>query len=513
MTARLAATLALLAGGAAAQEAPGPLSAIDWLADSVAFPVEVAPPVPDPQEAPIDAPGAALPEEITVTPLGQVLPDAAGLLAPEVTGLPRTLWGSSASADLARQIEAMPERMPPAARELFLTLMLAELDPPMDATADGELLLARIDALVRFGALEQAAALLERAGTESPRLFQRGFDIALLLGNDGPYCRRMIRQPSLAPSYPARIWCLAREGDWDLAALTLETGHALELLSAADEAILARFLDPELADDLAVLPPPQRPSPLAYRLHEAVGEPIPSGNLPLAFAHGDLGEESGWRAQLAAAERLVRAGALDENSLLGLYTERKPAASGGIWDRVAAVQALDAAIAAGDAEAARAAVDKVWAAARAAGLEVPFARLFAAPLAELEVDGEAAENFGLLSPGAQATARTMDATRPGRAFLREVALGRAGEATAPPSPMAAAVREGFAAEAPPERYTRLVAENRMGEAILTALADLARGAAGDPSHVAGALAQLRAAGAEDLARRAAIELLLVGRAA
>ena len=66
--------------------------------------------------------------------------------------------------------------------------------------------------------------------------------------------------------------------------------------------------------------------------------------LPLAFAHAELRDTAGWKSQIESAERLARAGVIAPNVLLGLYTERLPAASGGVWDRAAAFQRFESAL-------------------------------------------------------------------------------------------------------------------------------------------------------------------------
>ena len=71
--------------------------------------------------------------------------------------------------------------------------------------------------------------------------------------------------------------------------------------------LLARFLD---SDIVSTPPDPdflRNPTPLVFRMLEAVGEPIPTNPLPLAFAHADLGENRGWKSQIDAAEQLARA--------------------------------------------------------------------------------------------------------------------------------------------------------------------------------------------------------------
>ncbi len=59
----------------------------------------------------------------------------------------------------------------------------------------------------------------------------------------------------------------------------------------------------------------------------------------------------------------------------------------------------------------------------------------------------------------------------------------------------------------------LATEQRFGEALLGALRVLSQGAEGDPNDIAGALGFLRKIGLEDTARRAALQMLLLGRTA
>src|SRR5690606_17548745 len=152
----------------------------------------------------------------------------------------------------------------------------------------------------------------------------------------------------------------ARGGDWNAAALSLRTGETLGYIPADMVPLLERFLDPELADGAPDLPVPARPSPLDLRLMEAIGEPLQTSTLPLAFAHADLTSNAGWKTRLEAAERLSRTGAIEPNLLLGLYTEREAAASGGVWERVRAIQALDRAITASDRAAVARALPVAW---------------------------------------------------------------------------------------------------------------------------------------------------------
>lgn len=491
------------AGGAALGEPP--LSAIDWLSESVAArPMETPPPVlgPGPRTDPI-----------SVEPLPGPSPDAVGLLPAQVAGLPRDLWGPGDSAAIARAIRAEPVDTLPAVQSLLFTLLLTELEPPADDRGEGEILLARLDRLLDMGALDQAQALVERAGPTRPALFRRWFDISLLTGQEDRACAAMRLTPDIAPTFPARIFCLARGGDWNAAALTLETARALGYVSDDEDALLARFLDPALAEEGPPLPAPARPSPLIFRMREAIGEPLPTATLPLAFAQADLRPDAGWKARLAAAERLARTGALSSNQLLGVWTERKPAASGGIWDRVAAIQAFDVALLAGAPDLVAERLAPAWAAVRAAELEVPFAQIYGARLARLELPGEAgAEAFriGLLADEYEAIAMARRPQSAEEAFLIGLARGTPQDIP-PPEGLGAAVAEGFAAPEPTANEAVLLREGRLGEVILAAMDLIARGAQGDLGAVTRALALMRRVGLEDVARKSALQLMLLER--
>jgi hypothetical protein len=373
-----------------------------------------------------------------------------------------------------------------------------------------------VDKLLDLGLVEEASALLALAGTASPELFRRAFDVALLLGSEDSACDAMRARPDVAPTFPARIFCLARGGDWTAAALTLGTTRALGQLAPGEEELLSRFLDPDLYEEDGALAPPTRPSPLVFRMFEAVGEPLPTGTLPRAFAHADLRPTSGWKAQVEAAERLARTGAIDPNRLLGLYTERSPAASGGVWERVRAVQALDAALTAGDAAAVAAALPRAWDEMHPVGLSPALSAMTADRLAPLaaEIEGGAgtiAFRLALLSPEYEAAAvARAPADREERLL---VAIAR-GETLPRPEGSVALALAGLGKGAlPPARAAALIDRGQLGEALLFALDDLAAGRAGDPRRLADALATFRAVGLEGTARRAALEYLILAEPA
>lgn len=487
-----------------------PISAIDWLSETLDAPR------PERDAALSDISENALPEEVTVRPLDAPNPDAAGLLAASVTGLPRALWGASSATDIARRITKISTRtdLLPASRRLLNTLVLAELAPPVQSDRDGRLFLARIDALLSQGLLDEANALLDLAGLSTPEVFRRAFDTKLLLGTEDAACQRLTHTPGLSPALQARIFCLARSGDWSAAALTLETGEALGIIRADQAELLARFLDPELFEGEPALPIPDHPTPLTFRLMEAIGEPLPTTALPLAFAQSDLRATSGWKARATAAERLARVGALSPNRWLGIWSEHVPAASGGIWDRIEALQSFETALGRRDPAALAEALPRVWTEMRAAGLQSVFAELFATPLSTIALDDPTAEiafEIALLSPDYEKIALTWEpALSRDQAFLHGIALGDL-PTQRPSGGQARAIVEGFQAQGIPVRLTTLVDENRLGEAILRAIELLEGGALGDHDELSDALQFFRAIGLEATARRAALEILLLER--
>lgn len=503
-----AASLTALPVGAIAQDST-PLSAIDWLSQSVQIPVTntITPPAAR-DEPPVAS--TAVPPSVTTAPLDRASPDPIGLLTPSVSALPRSLWAGSDEALLITLLQAEDINGLPAIQDLLRTLLLAEADPPLGATSSGGLFQARVDKLLDLGAIEPAQALLEQAQIDSPDLFRRWFDVALLTGTEDAACRVLLNRMDVAPTYAARIFCLARSGDWPAAALSLNTHIALGDLSDKEESLLARFLDPELFEGQPPLGPPDRMSPLMFRMYEAIGERMSTGNLPRAFAHADLRNTVGWKSQLEAAERLARHGAIAPSVLFALYVSRTPSASGGVWDRAAAVQAFDKAVRANDVAQIASALPDAWAAAKEVQVEIAFALEYGDRLVDLPLQGEAAEvayAAALLSPEYEKAAISQPDRDPAL-----VALARGNAATAlSTDPMYVAIAHAFEDAPPPERLMALAASNQLGEAILRAMAMFEAGRDGDGQSLTDALAFFRAIGLEDTARRAGLQLLLLER--
>lgn len=499
----LGTVLMMLTTGASVS-AQQPLSAIEWLNENPPTPAAMVPAEPPTTKS-------ATQPEILVAPLDTSARRSFGLVPPSVTGLPATLWNGSDPDTLARLIAELPVEELPAMQSLLYKLLLAETEQDPDAPGTQAVLLARIDKLIRLGALEPAQALIEQADPErSKALFSRWFDVTLLTGDEYKSCAVIDRAPHLAPGYSARVFCAVRAGDWQNAALMLDTGQALGLISPEEHALLARFLEIEAFDSAPMLAAPHEITPLVFRLHEGIGEPLRAASLPRTFAVADLRDLAGWKSQLEAAERLSRSGALPANRLLGVYTARLPAASGGIWDRVEALQRFDTALNSQSADAVSKTLAPAWQAMQSAGLDVSFALLFSQDLGKVPLSGGAAElayEIALLSPDYERAAQLYNPRSDRMTFLTGLAKGDL-TGFSPPDPLSAAISQAFSALPAPQDLTDLAAKGQLGEAVLRTMVLFDIGAKGDLNSLTQSLLALRAFGLEDVARRASLQLLL-----
>ncbi|MEM6481963.1 MAG: hypothetical protein AAF922_13975 [Pseudomonadota bacterium] len=501
-------------GASHATSSEQPLSAIDWLKDPV--PIQLSDPInaalPSLSHNSSDQIAGAVVPQINVSPLGQPDANAAGLLPQNTTGLPTTLWKESTTETLVALMRRLPPDPLPALQSLYYTLLLAEAEPPTDTRAEPVFLSARLDALRRLGAVDPALALADQAGALDQTVFDQWFDLSLLAGTEDDACAALGLRPELTQSYATRVFCLARNGDWTTAALTLQTARALGAVEPQIADLLEAFLDPELVGEFPeTVPSAASMTPLLFRLHEAVGIPLPTGNLPREYAMADLRGFSGWKAEIEAAERLTHSGALPANVLLGYYTAQSPAASGGVWSRAAGVQALERALIERDSGAVAEILPPLWQKMRQTGLAVTFSALFAEQLVALPLDiatQRLAFRIALLSPSFARLAPELAGSRESDLFLASVAAG-APDPELARSPGQKAVVQGFAANGASRDHADLLDAGRLGQAILLAALQLDSAGVNTTRDISAGLATLRALGLEETARKTALEILLL----
>lgn len=487
-----------------AEEAP--LSAVDWLSESVKIRQN-----PLNTEQSTEPTEGVLTEVISVSPLEQTQKDAVGLVPAGQAGFPSDFWGDSSALRLKALIRHIHPNGLPETTNLFQNILLTEFQAPLGSGPNAVLLLARLDRLLEAGALEQAEALLEHAGPDEAELFRRYFDVSLLIQRAEESCRRMLQHPAFAPTLPARIFCLARGGDWNAAALTLATGQALGKIDADEADLLARFLDPELFEGEPDLPPPDRLTPLAFVMREAIHQPRPHGTLPLAFLHLDLQNQAGWKTRLLATERLVASQAFPANMLSDVYLEGKASASGGVWERVRSVQQLGSVISGEDPDQIGKALEHAYDQMQSADLLLPLAQLYAEPLSRFDLSGTAKEkqfHLALLHQNFETLEKRFSADTPKDEFLHKLASGAYAELH-PENDLQAAIKAGLLPDNDSTHLGEMIRAGQTGEAVLRAIDLLKAGKSSDPGDISTALSTLVLAGLENSAQRIALQLLIL----
>ena len=504
--------IATISVGTAAAQAP--LSAIDWLSDSLNDPPEFQ---IQPELPPLVTP--ALQDISVQNGLSPVSPDAIGLLSPTVTGFSANLWGDMRATEIVDLLLAFPNEGTPEAKSLFRRILLAQANPAPDDVQNGLVLHARVERLLQIGALDAAEALITLTPTTNTSIFQLKFDIAILTDRTTKICETLKKSPAISDDLSTRVYCLARGGDWNAAAITLSLGAGIGAIEPAREEMLIRYLDPVLFEDQ---PDPVAPDPLGvmdFVLREAVLLPRPHGLMPLSYVYRDIGERAPLRAKLDASERLAIAGSLPNNLLFAAYREGKAASSGGVWGRVNAVQMLDAALRDGAPNGITAAVSAAYDAFAEVGLLSALAGEYARDLVALEYSSEYADvahqildllHLGNVSSFDWGNAIVLDENRQlalaivtqapliidpaGKAMLQSIVNGLNGPA--PDSPLATLL-------------LNQLEDGQQGQAILAALELLSNGAQADPEGVRVGLYTLVSAGQSAVARRIAIQILLL----
>jgi hypothetical protein len=448
-------------------------------------------------------------ESIQKTPLPSFQPDAIGILTSKQTGIPQQFWGNSDPNVIARLIEPYFDYTLPEITALWQRIALSEIDAPTKQGKSGKILSARIAHLLNAGALDQAEALLKQAGPTTSNLFHQTFEVGLLTGRAQTACSNMLRNPSLSPGLKARIFCLARENDWNAAALTLTAALTLNQISELDAELLSLFLDPEIFDEANPPPAPVPLTALDFIMREALAMPRSGQALPLAFLHQDLQRETGWRNQIIAMERLVRSQALPSQRLITLYQEGIPSASGGVWTRVAAVQKLLLAIEDGQSTKISKALQDAYRDLNAVGLSFVLSDIAANDLngKSLSPKGERVRfHLQVLHPNAAELIKKVTPQSATDAFIKAILLGKIPQSAN--SEMQSAIRAAFNGTTSSNSLILDAKQGQMGEAILNSMTNLVKSHYRDPAAVETTIAALRIAGLEDEARRIAIQVML-----
>ncbi len=264
-------------------------------------------------------------EGIGSTSLDAPSVEAAGLQGAGALGLSEDMWrGTSGTRAVALVSDAKPTTLYTVNR-LVRRALIAGATPPEDANG---LLAARAQALVRFGAAEEASSLVGAAGKDiDPALSRTRAEAALIVGRDEVLCERDILDPAvpLGPDEDGfwstlRAYCLAQTGD-PLAGTAISAMVELGSVDTIDAPLLEAMVDETLIDYVPV-PHASLLTPLRIAMLRSLGRAnqpfVQSAPLPMIAGLFAL-ESTGSKGALIAAERLEAVGAIETDTLRELY--------------------------------------------------------------------------------------------------------------------------------------------------------------------------------------------------
>ncbi len=445
-------------------------------------------------------------QDITVTSLSSINSNAVGLVSASNAGLPMDFW-ADAPADLIADLIAKQQRHKmPEAREFLNRLIVTELTPPRQSGTSVDMIVARIDWLLANGAVDAADALLTKAGPHHAGMFERWFDVKLMLGQPQEACEPLKKNSAISSDLSTKVYCLAQNFDWFSAELTLVSGRNLGAIDDQRADLLSMFLDPDLLEEMDT-PVIQNPKdPLEFAIREALALPRPTSGITLAQSLADLDDAAGWLAQLRAGENLARVGAIPAQYLQSLYTRNgRASASGGVWERVKAVAQLDTAIANPDPVSACRTLRRAWNVMRDAQLLHVFAALYATPLASMTLPDDCAAiqyNTILLHPNYGALIFDIYELIPNDDILRAV-VSNDFETMKSKSTIETAIKNAFLRD----RISLL----NPAQTILTAFRDITTGTESDPQRISHVIATLLDAGFTPEAQRLALQFVILER--
>lgn len=291
--------------------------------------------------------GAGFEADIGSTSLAAPSVEAAGLTGAGALGLDAGMWGTTPGARAIALVEAVEPTQLHSMNRLVRRVLVAGATPPDGS--DG-LLASRAQALIRFGAAEEAASLTGAAGRDpGPMLRRTRAEAALIVGREETLCERDVLgadAPPVAAGDTDRFWsslrayCLARTGE-PLAAVAVNAMVELGSVAPTDAPLLEALIDDSLIDYVPV-PHASMLTPLRIAMLRSLGRAnrpaIESAPLPMIAGLFAL-ESTGADGALIAAERLESVGAIETQVLREMYVSFADAVDGDLAKRAQAVRA------------------------------------------------------------------------------------------------------------------------------------------------------------------------------
>ena len=320
-------------------KAESPLSAIDWLSNTISNPPHF---LTEPQSrSNIRNSFTGISEE----PLPRVSRNTVGVYAGQRFGFPHDLWSGDDETELASLIDQLPVIRIFQLQSFTKKLLISELPPPTSTPgveeSGGIFLKKRIEKLVKVGALDEAETLINLSLPNILGLVNVWEDVSLLTNRPDNLCNTILNSFGLDVTPAVKVICLARSGDWNAAAILLTSAATLGQIDVELETLLIKYLDPEVDISVKSESLKSTRSPLYFFLKRSSGVQSQTETAPISFLYSDLNRNVALRKRVYAAERLAAKAVINSNTLFSIYRTSTPSASGGIWKRMRHVQELD----------------------------------------------------------------------------------------------------------------------------------------------------------------------------
>ena len=271
--------------------------------------------------------------------------NSVGIIPTNITGIDPNIWFGIDETILYQKFKSLSNLRFHSAQTFLKRILISETNPPISVPGFRQTgkfyLLAKLDKLIKLGALDEAETAILQVPRNSRDLFERWAKIAFLTGRLTKLCETLKKNPGLTKELSIRIMCLVNQNDWNAAALTLSTAANLKLLNSNREKLLIYYLNPDLLSIKDLSWESQTLDEIDNFILRSAREPLTKEtNKPehkyLAFKNGLETFEL-----VPVAEALAIQKSLNISSLFDIYRNSSIKGGNGFWQRVIAIKNLD----------------------------------------------------------------------------------------------------------------------------------------------------------------------------
>ena len=282
---------------------------------------------------------------ITTSNLKPIDLNSLGIIPSNITGIDTDIWRKVNEQTLYNELQSLPDLQFHSAQTFLKRVLISETNPPLlskKSRLSGSLyLIARLDKLIKIGALDEAESLINQVAQINSDLFIRLSKISFLTGRLGPMCDKLNKQPSLSNDLSVRVICLSKLNDWNAAVLILSSAVSLNLLDKNREMLLINYLDPDVSLQTTL--------PFDYTNFDEIDFYL--GNLAknfnskltdsVKYHYASHINNNNLVDKILAAEALVTKKSISVSTLFDIYRSNTIEGSKGFWGRMRAIKNLD----------------------------------------------------------------------------------------------------------------------------------------------------------------------------